>query len=76
MITRATAPYTSGRRSTVLDHRAQKPSPDERRSPAASARRCRRERTRGPMNPSIAGRNVSAAIIVKSTPMLAATASP
>src|SRR3972149_4262217 len=35
-----------------------------------------RERIRGPTNPSIAGRNVSAEIIVKSTPMLAATAIP
>ena len=68
-----------GRARTVSAHLGQNPlvpAPTIRGPLASSSRCCLRLITRGPMNQSRAGSSVSAAIMVNSTPMDAATARP
>ena len=69
----------AGRRSIPSAQRGQKPllsAPTMRGPFSARFRFCLRLITFGPMKPSMPGSNVSAEIIVRSTPMAAATASP
>jgi len=75
----ATAAGTIGRRRMKSAQRGQNPlvpAPTTRGPSTARVRFCFRLSTRGPMNPSRAGRRVSAATMVNATPMAAAMASP
>ncbi len=79
-MTRSAAPADSqGYARTRSAHLGQKPllsAPTVRGPFSARFLFCFRLITLGPMKPSMAGRRVSAATIVRATPMAAATASP
>src|SRR6516165_7139706 len=75
----APSAVTRGRRDWNDAHRGQNPFPPvpTTRGPSvARCRRWRRLRTFGPMNPSMAGRSVSAASIVNATPIDAESEHP
>ena len=79
-ITRSAAPADShGMRCTWSAHLGQKPllsAPTVRGPRSARFFFCFRLITLGPMKPSMAGRSVRAATMVRATPTAAATASP